>query len=536
MNALAHLTDSTASLSIQDERVGTSSLWRNAILAALIFASLLLVIYKAISVGMDRELSARYWNYAIPSYFSEVIYGAPRYTYFMEVATHLSRGSPFTKPATIHPLFAEASAGKVNVSTAPHFFPADEKGTVDFVKVAFAVFGIRVQSLFYLYCALLGFSVITFVVGFRDDTDALLVLLIGLVALYVSVCTLQITRELYSVTNPRAIGTLSFVGLLHLSLWVVRPRRLSVFAVIALTCQALLLVLVISMRTAEAWQAVAVFGLSTVAAGNVATRSRPISAMWPAATMLVIVGGYMCYQNFAYPDEYFSQNLRTKIFWHNVLIGFSLHPAIAQQYQIDLDDSSVLAYVKKRAGASGVSEAIFWGSHETPDGISKNYRAYDALCRNAVWEIVATHPVETLQLFVWYKPRLFFRSFQYAVGNPSHDLHYYAVHDQAVSLPTPAERRVTGAYFNPLSPVALLLLCAACLTAGVGRLKRTFDAATLTAVTAIFIASLLPGLSTYPVIHVITGTYWATALLLYVVSIQSAGRAAHQFGTFVAER
>ena len=38
---------------------------------------------------MDLDISARYWNYAIPSLFSEWYYGAAPYTYFQEVANQV---------------------------------------------------------------------------------------------------------------------------------------------------------------------------------------------------------------------------------------------------------------------------------------------------------------------------------------------------------------------------------------------------------------------------------------------------------------
>src|SRR6185295_11360579 len=216
MDKLADLADSVET-PLVGRRVhqSTAAGWRNNVLVTLILLSLMVIVRTGVSLRMDRDLSFRYWVFAIPAHFSEVTYGGARYMYFSSLSQHF-----LTAPdvATLQARLWDAAAGRVPISDPGHYFPGDEKGTVDFVRLAFAVFGLRVESLFYLYCSLLALSLVAFVASFRRDSDALFIGLAAVVALYVAVRTFPLTRELYSVTNPRAIGSLSVIALLHLSL------------------------------------------------------------------------------------------------------------------------------------------------------------------------------------------------------------------------------------------------------------------------------------------------------------------------------
>jgi len=292
--------------------------------------------------------------------------------------------------------------------------------------------------------------------------------------------------------------------------------------------QATLLVLVVSIRTAEAWQVTALVGVAALTASYRAAPSRRLSAIWPAATTLAILATYMVYQNNVFPQEYFSRNVRTKVGWHNVLMGFALHPGMAEWYGLRIDDQSIVDYVKKKAGQdpSLARDEIFWGPKDKPDGAVKNFREYDRLCRMAVLGLVTAHPWQTLKLFVWYKPRLLVRSFEYAVVRLPRDLRYYELHDQAPSLLTPRDREALHAFFNPLSPIPLLLLLAGLLAAGVKGATHAFDSGALATLTVTAGASLLPAFLTYPVIHVIAGVFWASPLIFYALAIRFGGELA----------
>lgn len=498
------------------------STWRPAALVALLAAAWLAIGQRCLALGMDWYLAARYWFYAFPSYFSEVNYGAIPYTYFPELGRHFESGNPFVDRPQLEALLAAAHTKAVTVaSTVPEYFPADEKGTVDFVRFAFAIFGTELPSLLYFYLAILAVSLLLFAIRFRRDPAALLTGVVAVAALTVGVSALPITREVYSVINPRGVGSLSFIALVHLAWLVLSKEPIGRRDVPALLFQSATILLVITMRSAETWQVVAlgaIAGASRLRA-VVTERSLGTPAAWlrglaPVLPVLVMIGGYQLYQRAAYPPEYLSTNVRNKIVWHNVLIGFALHPEIAQPYGLSLNDASVWAYVRYKAARERIPdyEDVFFDT-----GLVKGWRRYDELAREAILEIAAKHPRQMLELYAWYKPRMLFRTLAYAAGWVDHDLEYYGIQDQASSLLTPDERRVHSAYYNPLSWLPLLLLVAGSAVAGRAAVRSAFSPGALAALATIAAFSLLPSFLTYPLVHVVVAAYMSFTLLLYAI-------------------
>lgn len=498
---------------------------RAGILIALLAAGWVALGQRCLALGMDWYLAARYWFYAFPAYFSEAHFGAPRYTYFSELNAHFASGNPFVSRPLLESLLATANSKSVPVlTTVPLLFPADEKGTVDFVRFAFAMFGENLPSLLYFYFAILAASLALFVVRFRREPAALLTGVLALAALYVGTSALPITREVYSVINPRGVGSLSFIALVHLSLLALSKDRLGWRDAPALVFQPAAILLVVTMRSAESWQALALVAIAAagLCGAFVHRAGRPVPwlrACAPVLPVLILLGGYQLYQRAAYPAEYSSTNVRNKIFWHNVLIGFALHPQLAGPYGLSLNDASVWSFVRYRAIAAHNPEvpAIFF---ET--GLVKGFRAYDELCRQTILELAAKHPRQIVELYVWYKPRMLWRTLKYAVGQVDHDLDYYGIQDQASSLLSPEERRAQSAYYNPFAVVPLLLVAAGAAAAGRAAVRSAFAPATLAALATIAVFSLLPAFLTYPLVHVVVAGYISFTMLLYAVMTRAA--------------
>jgi disulfide bond formation protein DsbB len=267
-------------------------------LIALLTAGIATVAHRCIGAGMDWEVSARYWFYAMPSYFSEVTYGAPRYTFHRDMSVHFATANPFQKPSQFQPIIDAARTHAVAVRTWDvRYFPGDEKGTVDFVRLAFNLFGPQVKSILYLYMTIVGVSLGLFAARFRREPAVLLIGVLAVAALYVAIGAFLATKEVYAVTNPRAIGSASLFAFVHLlMLMLVRPAR-TWDHVPALIAQSAIVVFVITMRTAELWQ---VISLVSVAAVLTVTRFRRVPEWWSAALvvtpLLALVLAHQAYQ------------------------------------------------------------------------------------------------------------------------------------------------------------------------------------------------------------------------------------------------
>jgi hypothetical protein len=130
----------------------------------------------------------------------------------------------------------------------------DDMGEVDYVSIAFRLFGMKVQSLLYLYFTLLGLSALIFVLTFRDRTFALCLLATTLFAYYV---------ELYlNFFEPVAISTywgmrhsstLCLVPMLHFAFLLLWKRKFSLAVGAGAVIQVAILILAWRIRGSVAW-------------------------------------------------------------------------------------------------------------------------------------------------------------------------------------------------------------------------------------------------------------------------------------------
>jgi hypothetical protein len=143
----------------------------------------------------------------------------------------------------------------------------DDMGEVDYVSLAFRLFGLKVQSMFYLYFTLLGLSALIFILTFHDRIFALCLLATTLFAYYV---------ELYlSFFDPVAIvsywgmrhsSTLCLVPMLHFAFLMVWRRKLTPAVAAGAVVQLFILILAWRIRGSVAWVLVFLPALAVVLA------------------------------------------------------------------------------------------------------------------------------------------------------------------------------------------------------------------------------------------------------------------------------
>ncbi len=156
----------------------------------------------------------------------------------------------------------------------------DDMGEVDYVTMAFRLFGLQIESMLYLYFTLVALSALVFILTFHDRIFALCLLFTTLFAYYV---------ELYlKVFEPVAItsywgmrhsSTLCFVPAFHLALLLLWKRKPSPAVVAGAVIQLAILILTWRIRGSVAW--VLVF-LPALAFALALLESWPKSAeLWP---------------------------------------------------------------------------------------------------------------------------------------------------------------------------------------------------------------------------------------------------------------
>ena len=436
---------------------------RLSMMVSLIMLVIVMIAYRCHSLDMVWDMSLRYWLYAIPSLFSELYYGAAHYTYLPDIADEFAAGYPYQSTASAQSMLDAVIKLPANSMRAAILFPADEKGTVDFVRFAFKLFGTHIESIFYFAMSIFTVSVTFFVSRYRKDMGMLFIIVFALISFYVALNSFAVTRELHGITNPRAIGCLSIFALLHLAFLTIRGEKLTYWHIPEIIFQSALLIMIVSMRTAEAWQIVALGAVSVISLfyyRKTIPNTAKIMMLAPLVCVIAFQACYYQYQNYTFPAGYFSHNTRNKIFWHNVMIGIALNPKLASDYNLKINDSSVLKYVKNRAknNKDVDYEKIFFPENMSSYGMVIDFRQYDLLCKKEFWQIARHNKYQMIKLVLYYKPIQLLHTMQYLMSQNKRSLTYYNLYDQASSLLTNEQRTEKSAFFRPFTFIPLFII------------------------------------------------------------------------------
>jgi len=130
----------------------------------------------------------------------------------------------------------------------------DEKGQVDYVTIAFQLFGLSVQSLLYLFFALLALSTVLFIFTFRDNVYALAVLLCTLAAYYMAPPIAGVDQHAATTYAGAAYGSsVCLVAMWHFVFLVVLQRKPALWVVLASIVQLAILILAWRMNGTKVW-------------------------------------------------------------------------------------------------------------------------------------------------------------------------------------------------------------------------------------------------------------------------------------------
>lgn len=141
----------------------------------------------------------------------------------------------------------------------------DDMGEVDFVKLSFAIFGQKVESMFMMFFFLIGVSAIIFILTFRNNVYALSVLLCTLFALYITLYLAFFDP----VANPSFFGMrngsmLGLVPMWYFTFLLIFPRKLSPALIAGALMELAILILAWRIRGSVAWVFMFLFLLSAV--------------------------------------------------------------------------------------------------------------------------------------------------------------------------------------------------------------------------------------------------------------------------------
>jgi hypothetical protein len=247
------------------------------VLSAIAFVLLAVAYCSGLARGDDRIVSLGEWGrfmYAISAAATDLRAGLPGYVILESYWTLLEKAGfqqepkVLQDPAVMNRAFKEAWNTKLtppppaaqNVQYGVRGASADDLGFVDYAKMAFTIFGPRIQGFYHLYYLILTVSVCLFVLTFWRSPMCML----ALIAVLLSFCLLLQSdifanvNNIASVQNPRFASSFAIVALLHILCAIFVRLSPSAWHVIAVLVQAEIIFFATTIRASSMWTVIAI--------------------------------------------------------------------------------------------------------------------------------------------------------------------------------------------------------------------------------------------------------------------------------------
>lgn len=449
----------------------------------------------------------------------------------------------------------------------PHVDRASVHGYVNdisylyYVILALYLFGMKIQSLSYLWLSLFFISIFLFIGAFRGKIEKLLFLWCLLISiLFIVVANPGVGNQLITVHNYRFIPILGLVPMLHLILSINdRSNGLSQWLFVSM--QALIFIFVLLARGSAQWMVVAllVSMLYVGLGGHSKLRGNPtrnvmriglVSLMFPIIFIVTVFSlAKFSTTTFLHPEYNEELWARSHLVWHAAVIGLTIDPVLMEKTvcssqpltdklkgfsQIQCS-STPLRYPRLVYGILnpprdmfGVQAAIRYlrirGSDEQigselkrPDYVNWRWEMYDKVMQKVYFEMLIQSPIDAIYMYVLVKPlryvkdsMMYFayfwkgisgaRSFAWVLGIlcAIFALHIYLLHGYRGLL---SRVRAQGGECRALSP-------------------RTFWIT--------FLSSLLPSILFYSQAHTIADSVTVLLALGFVLQFSWTGKGGRQ--------
>ncbi len=293
----------------------------------------------------------------------------------------------------------------------------DDLGTVDYAKMAFGIFGFKIESLYYLYFSIVALSTLAFLIQFRAKPVALMLLLCVLGAFFLETKTGVFNDHQPTFWGHRHGSTLALIPMWHLALLLVFRWRLAPSSLLVALLQAAILVLAIKMRGSAVWTVVFLCGLSMLLSYRAwrllppATRTfwdlvRP-AFKWPLVVSLLCVAANNAYTDAKLHPAYFTDDIIAHHgAWDVAFLGMAHSPTLWHRvggtYDKPLDRVGVeatLAYLQEHRFLRSEAEFV------SPWTGTYKYRMYDDIMKRVFLSHVLANPFSVIELYLYWKPK-----------------------------------------------------------------------------------------------------------------------------------
>jgi hypothetical protein len=286
---------------------------------------------------------------------------------------------------------------------------SDDIGLVDFVKLAFTLFGYNFLSLYLAYFTILGASVWAFFLAFGDRPAYLATLAVAVFAHLVLLNSAIFDFTPYTfgtVTNPRFLSAIATIPGLHIAFSMMSDTRIDWRRAILVAFQASIVVFAISIRAVAIWVP---FGLVILGTALWLSRRSPRS-LWPLGMLLGIWVVHAVYIiQVLNPIYARTGGTGSHTIWHSIYYSLQVHPnwktKYGESHRNATGDNQPWAaaenYLARHPIQKGDVPLYFDDGYPSYVGMEKYVRA-------AFFEFARSDPKFVIETFLIYKPRELF--------------------------------------------------------------------------------------------------------------------------------
>ena len=399
---------------------------KRQLLLTLIFGLIVVLFFRGLHLHLASRITDRIKFHAIPIAISELYHHHPHdYTGIKSVEV------AFQSPIDTEILITKSIAQTVEGHHENYYWVADDKGFTDYVIASFYLFGPYLKSMYYMWFVILIASVGLFLISFSKQKEALSLLCLLLLGMYVGISTFtlcnsegmnaEITLSSLSSTalyDTRLLDVLALVSVFHM---LILASKTNVFNWRrdgwSLLGQIGVFIFLYHARSSLGWELAAVFIYCLFClCSNISKKKKSKKIMHKLISPILVVGTLSgsllflnVYKHIVYHPQYFA-GIGQRTFWHNMLMGLGADSSLQNKYNLKLNDFSAAAAVINFARESDqctkdvveqepqklLNTLGNWG---TADWVS-----YENCAKKLFFHIVAKNKLSIIRLYVITKP------------------------------------------------------------------------------------------------------------------------------------
>jgi hypothetical protein len=238
-------------------------------------------------------------------------------------------------------------------------FSGEDTGLGTFHYLAFRLFGMNIPAVTYLYFVIVTVSLALYGIGHWRSVGAMAAVVAVTLALYVVVCADIVnflgSSKLFSsapgidVKDPRFLGTIAAIPLLHMVVMWTRPSyRLGRLDYVVVALQAAIFAFALQIRSPVVWAVLALSAFWLTAGALALRRGRSLRSLWdwrqsrsapmPVTVLAVLLSAQLLAAVTLHPLYHAQGDVPRHMFWQGLLSSLQLNPEWSVKYLSSVDN------------------------------------------------------------------------------------------------------------------------------------------------------------------------------------------------------